>query len=122
MHAHAHAHRRVQTPAQAHALGHRDAHFHAHRSTHTRALLCPWFCLSVIAGYDEEARYFETGVSDAKREELVDALEAAVRPAFDSQLALLRELALTVFKQQLDMEGPAGETFVERAHRWGSGG
>lgn len=138
-------------------------------------------------GYDEEARYFEKGVSEAKREELVEALEvgrwscgmeasghvalrllvtycsfwsyiascccpncaeadllplqrailtrlavpppappllqALVRPAFESQLALLRELALTVFKQQLVMGGSprspgrGAATFVERAQR-----
>lgn len=57
-----------------------------------------------------------------------------MRPAFESQLALLRELALTVFKQQLAMGGGSGSprspgrgaaTFVERAQRcvvsWGAG-
>lgn len=29
------------------------------------------------AGYDEEARYFERGVSEAKREELVEALDVS---------------------------------------------
>ena len=76
-----------------------------------------WHCC--LAGYEEEARYFESGVSEAKREELVGALEGLVRPAFEAQLALLRELALTVLKQQLQMdEGAAGESFVERAQRW----
>lgn len=79
---------------------------------------------SCLEGYDEEARYFEKGVSEAKREELVEALEALVRPAFESQLALLRELALTVFKQQLVMGGSprspgrGAATFVERAQRY----
>ena len=50
-------------------------------------------------------------------------LQALVRPAFESQLALLRELALTVFKQQLAMGGSprspgrGAATFVERAQR-----
>lgn len=55
----------------------------------------------------------------------MEALDALVRPAFDSQLALLRELALTVFKQQLSVGGtPAGgspraaRSFVDRAQRW----
>ena len=93
--------------------------------------LCPdlvpgtaaWYCclvlLHCLAGYDEEARYFESGVSEAKREDLVAALEGLVRPAYEAQLALLRELALTVLKQQLQMDdGVAGESCVERAHRW----
>ena len=35
----------------------------------------------VVAGYDEEARYFEAGVSEAKREELVASLEGLVSAA-----------------------------------------
>ncbi len=71
----------------------------------------------LATGYDEEARYFEAGVSEAKREELVEALEGLVRPAFEGQLALLRELALAAFKQQLAMGGAPGEAFVDRAQR-----
>ena len=72
-----------------------------------------------LAGYDEEARYFEPGVSAAKRLELVAALEGLVRPAYEGQLALLRELALTVFQQQMQREGEGApdETFVQRAQR-----
>lgn len=73
---------------------------------------------SCLEGYDEEARYFDKAVSEAKREELVESLEGLVRPLFECQLALLRELALTVFKQQLTMGGPAGEPFVSRAQRY----
>ncbi|KAL4442065.1 hypothetical protein ABPG77_011326 [Micractinium sp. CCAP 211/92] len=73
---------------------------------------------SCLEGYDEEARYFEAGVSEAKREELVEALEGLVRPAFEGQLALLRELALAAFKQQLAMGGAPGEAFVDRAQRF----
>ena len=36
--------------------------------------LCP-----PLSGYDEEARYFESGVSSAKRQELEDALHALAR-------------------------------------------
>lgn len=57
------------------------------------------------------------------------APQALVRPAFESQLALLRELALTVFKQQLAMggggsprsPGRGAATFVERAQRCAAG-
>jgi hypothetical protein len=56
-------------------------------------------------------------VSEAKRAELVGELEGLVRPAHDAQLGLLRELALTVFRQQMQLEGPPGETFVQRAHK-----
>ncbi|KAL4858391.1 Protein ROOT HAIR DEFECTIVE 3 [Chlorella vulgaris] len=75
---------------------------------------------SCLEGYDEEARYFEAGVSEARRADLVEALEALVRPAFEAQLALLRELALTVFKQQLQQEAAPGERFVDRAQRYSS--
>lgn len=68
------------------------------------------------AGYDEEARYFEARVSQAKADELQEALDGLVKPAFELQLAILRELTLTVFKQQLEVD-VLGESFVERAER-----
>jgi len=42
---------------------------HLHQVGATRTPRC--------AGYDEEARYFERGVSEAKREELVEALDVS---------------------------------------------
>ena len=39
-----------------------------------------------LAGYDEEARYFEAGVRRAKREELVARARGLVRGAYDAQL------------------------------------
>lgn len=71
-------------------------------------------------GYDVEARYFDSGVCEAKREELINSLYGLVRPAFEGQLALLRELALTLFKQQLAVGGGGGSprgVFVEQAAR-----
>eukprot|EP00887_Chlorella_sp_A99_P002604 scaffold6.g2604.t1 len=70
---------------------------------------------SCMAGYDEEARYFEPHVSQAKAEELQEALDGLVRPAFDAQLAILRELTLTLFKQQLQARA-RGERLSARAH------
>lgn len=57
-------------------------------------------------------------MSEAKRQELVEQLEGLVRPVYEGQLALLRELALAAFKQQLAMGGAPGEAFVDRAQRW----
>lgn len=67
-------------------------------------------------GYDEEARYFDPAVSQAKAAELQQALDALVRPAFEGQLAILRELAFTIFQQQLQAE-EGSEGFLARAKR-----
>ena len=85
------------------------------------------------AGYDEEARYFEHSVSEAKRDELLERLHAAAKPAFEAQLAIVRELALDLFKQELalgqgggsaggPLSSPGGgvESFVQRGGRWGA--
>lgn len=74
------------------------------------------------AGYEEEARYFERGVSEAKRDELLDRLHALAQPAFEAQLGIVRHLALALFKQELQLGSSSGEgcSFVERAARWAS--
>ncbi|GAB4820674.1 hypothetical protein N2152v2_007720 [Parachlorella kessleri] len=85
---------------------------------------------SCLEGYDEEARYFEHSVSEAKRDELLERLHSAAKPAFEAQLAIVRELALDLFKQELALGqgggsagGPLGspgggeESFVQRAAR-----
>ena len=48
-----------------------------------------------LAGYDEEARYFEDTVRHAKEKELVAQSQALVAPAFSDQLALLQQAALS---------------------------
>lgn len=70
------------------------------------------------AGYEEEARYFDPGVSATRREALSTELRAAVRPAFDGQCLLLRALCLDAFRASLAAPGiTAAETFVAKAHR-----
>lgn len=48
-----------------------------------------------LAGYDEEARYFEDTVRRAKEKELVARSQQLVAPAFADQLGLLQQAALS---------------------------
>ncbi len=83
---------------------------------------------AALAAYDEEARYFDAGVSAAKQEALVEQLQNFVKPAFDTQMALACGIAMDSFR--LGMSAPSSgslkgdttptigkntTTFVERA-------
>ncbi|KAK9824432.1 hypothetical protein WJX72_010204 [[Myrmecia] bisecta] len=57
---------------------------------------------SCIAGYDEEARYFEAGVRQAKREELVARVLALFKVAHDAQLRHLQAKVLHGVKVALE--------------------
>ncbi|KAL6774184.1 hypothetical protein ACKKBG_A24075 [Auxenochlorella protothecoides x Auxenochlorella symbiontica] len=71
-----------------------------------------------LAGYDEEARYFDPDVSAAKRAGLTSDLLDLVRPAFVAQLDALRGMALAGFSAQLaDPQAPEGEAWVDRVAR-----
>lgn len=73
---------------------------------------------SCVTGYEEEARYFDPGVSAARCEALSTELRAAVRPVFDGQCLLLRALCLDAFRASLAAPGiTAAETFVAKSHR-----
>ena len=77
--------------------------------------------LSVGAGYDEEARYFEEGVRGDKRTGLLAALHEAVWPVYETQLTALRARSLTEFKKALKAAlADGGEGFTSAASRCGT--
>jgi len=53
---------------------------------------------AALAAYNEEARYFDAGVSAAKQEALVEQLHNFVRPLFDTQMALACGIAMDSFR------------------------
>lgn len=57
-----------------------------------------WQC---CAGYDEEARYFDTGVKQAKQAELLQKLHETFFPAFKAQLSYLHQATVAAFQQSL---------------------
>lgn len=59
---------------------------------------------AALAAYEEEARYFDAGVSSAKQEALVDQLQNFVKPSFDTQMALACRIAMDSFR--LGMSAP----------------
>ena len=54
-----------------------------------------------IAGYDEEASFFEAGVKATKRTELLEALLQEFEPAFKGQLSLLSNACLARAKSAI---------------------
>lgn len=54
-----------------------------------------------MAGYDQEARYFEAGVRKAKRQELQTKLEEMVKELFEQQLLQLRSKLIQAFKNDV---------------------
>ena len=55
----------------------------------------------LYAGYEQEARYFEAGVRQAKQQELQGKLAAMVRDLFQHQLANLHRKLMQAFKGDL---------------------
>ena len=53
------------------------------------------------AGYDEEARYFDKGVSSSQREELHAGCMAVLQPAFEAQARLASAAALAAGQAHL---------------------
>ena len=53
---------------------------------------------AALTAYEEEARYFDAGVSSVRQETLTTELHALVRTPFDSQLALACSVALDSFR------------------------
>jgi protein SEY1 len=53
---------------------------------------------AALAAYDDEARYFDAGVSAAKQEALVEQLQNFVKPSFDTQMALACGIAMDSFR------------------------
>ncbi|KAK9867191.1 hypothetical protein WJX84_006772 [Apatococcus fuscideae] len=73
---------------------------------------------SSLTGYDEEARYFDSGVKQEKQAELVQKLHEAVHPAFSAQLGHLRKATLLTFQQSLKTTlGAHPRTFAAAASR-----
>ncbi len=73
----------------------------------------------MCAGYDEEARYFDSGVKQEKQAELVQKLHEAVHPAFSAQLGHLRKATLLTFQQSLKTTlGAHPRTFAAAASRY----
>lgn len=79
---------------------------------------------SALNAYEEEARYFDAGVSAARLETLTSELHALIRPAFEAQLNLASTLAMNTFRLAMTVpgkspfEGGSTEertTFVQRA-------
>lgn len=78
---------------------------------------CTTFC--AVAGYDQEARYFEAGVRQAKRQELQSKLEVMVKQLFEQQLMQLKSKLLQAFKN--DVSGCIAdkiESFADATHRY----
>ena len=70
-----------------------------------------------LAGYDEEALYFDPGEKRLPpRVLLKEEVEGMVRPAWDAQLALARTLAVNAFATQMGVTREK-EGFVDRARR-----
>ena len=57
-----------------------------------------WPC---CAGYDEEARYFDMGVKQAKQAELLQKLHKIFFPAFKAQLSFLHHATVAAFQRSL---------------------
>lgn len=53
------------------------------------------------AGYDEEARYFDTGVKQEKQAELLQKLHKTFLPAFKAQLGFLHQASIAAFQRSL---------------------
>jgi len=70
-----------------------------------------------LAAYQEEARYFDAGVSSARLDLLATELLGMMRPAYDAQLSLARDVALESFRLGMAAPESAGATFVDRAGR-----
>jgi hypothetical protein len=70
----------------------------------------------VLAGYDEEARYFEDTVRHAKQEELVKRAQHLVRGAFNEQLSHLQRKALDAVVADLAKQ-EAQQSFAASAAR-----
>ncbi|KAK9839889.1 hypothetical protein WJX74_009244 [Apatococcus lobatus] len=56
---------------------------------------------SCLSGYDEEARYFDPGVKQAKQAELLQKLHEAFLPAFNAQQSHLHQAMVAAFQQSL---------------------
>lgn len=58
-------------------------------------------------GYDEEARYFDAGVSGSKRDDLEQQLQGLASPLWDQQVAHLKAQGLEDFQEALKAaDGP----------------
>lgn len=66
-----------------------------------------------LSGYDEEARYFDTGVNQSRREGLVEDLHSTILPIYEKQLALISAQSLNSFKNVMESE-MADKSFSEQ--------
>ena len=81
---------------------------------------------STLASYDEEARYFDAGVSAARQLTLVSTLQGLVKPAFDAQINLASSLSMETFRLAMTAPGKSPfengaeerSTFVQRAAQY----
>ena len=71
--------------------------------------------IQFTAGYDEEAQYFEAGVRQGKRQELLSRASAALKPGFDSQIELLQQRCLTVAKEAMAQAESDSSQFLRLA-------
>ena len=68
------------------------------------------------AGYDEEARYFDAGVSSAQRQDLEGRVMGVLHPAFAQQAQHVKAAALAKGQALLE-EALSQPSFAEAAQR-----
>lgn len=67
------------------------------------------------AGYDEEARYFESGVRSGKRRELKTRASIALKTGFDKQIDLLQKRCLDIAKEAMAQSASDSSQFLSLA-------
>ena len=72
-----------------------------------------------LTGYDEEARYFDAGVSSAQRQDLEGRVMAVLHPAFAQQAQHVKAAALAKGQALLE-QALSQPSFAEAAQRYAS--
>ena len=57
-----------------------------------------------LSGYDEEARYFDSKVSQERRESMIQEIQGVIYPLYEKQLALASAKSLDGFKRMMESE------------------
>jgi len=57
-----------------------------------------------LSGYDEEARYFDSKVSQSRRESMIQEIQGIIYPLYEKQLALASAKSLDGFKRMMESE------------------
>jgi hypothetical protein len=68
-----------------------------------------------FAGYEEEARYFESGVRSSKRQELASRAADELKTAFKKQLVLLQQRCIDIAKEALSQAESDSSQFLSLA-------